>query len=129
MPITWSHGVMLVNVKAKSRKKDEMPQKAIQVWEIFDVLVASISWAPFRLSRGKQVHSRGPLTLLSKWVLLKYELLSCLSAVSSSTIRVDKWRVSNRGLKSILKGPIAPDYEDSCARGFVLRSLELQSLA
>ncbi|GJS30608.1 reverse transcriptase domain-containing protein [Tanacetum coccineum] len=36
---------------------------------------------------------------------------------------------SNRGLKVSWKGPIAPDYEISRACCFVLRSLELQSLA
>ncbi|GJT57060.1 hypothetical protein Tco_0992114 [Tanacetum coccineum] len=45
-----------------------------------------------------------------------------------------KNRIFNVGTSSYLKRQvqdlrIAPDYEDSCARGFVLRSLELQSLA
>nr|GEV71499.1 DNA-directed DNA polymerase [Tanacetum cinerariifolium] len=37
MPMTWSHGVTLVNIQGKILQRDEMPQNAIQDCEIFDV--------------------------------------------------------------------------------------------
>ncbi|GKD22191.1 reverse transcriptase domain-containing protein [Tanacetum coccineum] len=63
--------------QGKISQKDEMPQNAIQVFEIFDVWGIDFM-GPFPSSRGNK---------------------------------------------------IAPDYEDSRARGFVHRPLELQSLA
>ncbi|GKD25113.1 reverse transcriptase domain-containing protein [Tanacetum coccineum] len=69
MPMTWSHGVTLVNVKAKSRKKDEMPQNAIQVCEIFDVWGIDFI-GPFPSSRGNK-YILVAIDYLSKWVEAK----------------------------------------------------------
>ncbi|GKC20067.1 hypothetical protein Tco_1022217, partial [Tanacetum coccineum] len=50
--------------------------------------------------------------LLSHWGFKAYQIISDFSKISM-----------------MIYGRIAPDYEDSCAHGFVLHSLELQSLA
>ncbi|GKA69074.1 reverse transcriptase domain-containing protein [Tanacetum coccineum] len=69
MPMTWSHGVTRVNVKAKSPKKDKMPQNAIQVCEIFDVWGIDFM-GPFLSSRGNK-YILVAVDYLSKWVEAK----------------------------------------------------------
>ncbi|GJW56733.1 reverse transcriptase domain-containing protein [Tanacetum coccineum] len=72
-------------------------------------------------------------------VMLKYGVTHRLSTVYHPQTS-EQVEVSNRSLKRILErtigenhaswsDKISPDFEDSCARGFFLRSLELQSLA
>ncbi|GKA40446.1 reverse transcriptase domain-containing protein [Tanacetum coccineum] len=101
IPMTWSHGVTLVNVKAKSRKKIKCPKMQYKFARSL-ACGASISWARSRLHEGTSIYSWPSTTFLN-------------------------------GLKQKRSPPmtpkIAPDYEDSRAHGFVLRSLELQSLA
>ncbi|GJU18638.1 reverse transcriptase domain-containing protein [Tanacetum coccineum] len=127
MPMTWSHGVMLVNVKAKSRNVMKCLKMQFKCARSL-TCGALISWDRSHLQE----------------VMLKYGVTQRLStAYHPQTI--GQVEVSNRGLKRILEmtvgenhaswfdklddALIALDYEDSRARGFVLRSLELQSLA
>ncbi|GJV37193.1 reverse transcriptase domain-containing protein [Tanacetum coccineum] len=53
IPTTWLSLVTHVNVKEKSHQKDEMPQNAIQVCEIFDVWGIDFM-GPFLSSRGNK---------------------------------------------------------------------------
>ncbi|GKC57004.1 hypothetical protein Tco_1084602 [Tanacetum coccineum] len=98
MPMTWSNGVTLVNVKAKSRKKMKCPKMQFKYARSFTCR-ASISWARSRLLEGRS-------TFL-------WSLTTCLNGLKQK--------------RSPLTMPelIALDYEDSRARGFILRSLEL----
>ncbi|GJZ33040.1 reverse transcriptase domain-containing protein [Tanacetum coccineum] len=93
MPMTWSHGMTLVNVKERYHKKMKCPKMQFKYARSL-TCGASISWARSRLLEGTSTFS--------------WPLTTCLNG---------------------LKQKIVPDYEDSRARGFVLRSLELQSLA
>ncbi|GKB52236.1 reverse transcriptase domain-containing protein [Tanacetum coccineum] len=169
--------------QGKISQKDEMPQNAIQVCEIFDVWGINFMGS-FPSSRGNK-YILVAVDYLSKWVeakalpindarvvvkilkylfvrfgtpraiisdrgthfcndqfakvMFKYGVTHCFSTAYHPQTS-GKVEVSNRGLKRILErtvgenraswsDKIAPDYEDSRARGFVLRSLELQSLA
>ncbi|GJT03577.1 reverse transcriptase domain-containing protein [Tanacetum coccineum] len=139
MPMTWSHGVTLVNVKAKSYKKMKCPKMQ------------------FKYVEAKALPTNDARVVV-KFLKSLFARFGTPRAIIS-----DRVEVSNRGLKRILertigenhaswpdkledalwafriafKTPIGctpykldySDYEDSRARGFVLRSLELQSLA
>ncbi|GJY44956.1 reverse transcriptase domain-containing protein [Tanacetum coccineum] len=85
MPMTWSHGVTLVNVKAKSQR-DEMPQNAIQVCEIFDVWGIDFM-GPFPSSRG------------NKYILVAVDYLSKL--VEAKALPTNDARVVVKFLKSL----------------------------
>ncbi|GJY74462.1 reverse transcriptase domain-containing protein [Tanacetum coccineum] len=69
MPLTWSHGVTLVNVKAKSRNMMKCLKNAIQVCEIFDVWGIDFM-GPFPSSRGNK-YILVAVDYLSKWVEAK----------------------------------------------------------
>ncbi|GJS85985.1 reverse transcriptase domain-containing protein [Tanacetum coccineum] len=60
MPMTWSHGVTLVNVKAKSRKKMKCPKMQFKYARSL-TCGASISWARSSLLEGTSTFS-WPLT-------------------------------------------------------------------
>ncbi|GJT34875.1 reverse transcriptase domain-containing protein [Tanacetum coccineum] len=60
MPMTWSHGVTLVNVKAKSRKKMKCPKMQFKYARSL-TYGASISWGHSRLLEGISTFS-WPLT-------------------------------------------------------------------
>ncbi|GKA20899.1 reverse transcriptase domain-containing protein [Tanacetum coccineum] len=103
MPMTWSHGVTLVNVKAKSRNSMKCLKMQFKYarsltcgasisWDrsLIHEVTSTFSW-PLTTCQNELKQKRSPLTMPELW--------------------------------------IAPDYEASRARGFVLRSLELQSLA
>ncbi|GKD72370.1 hypothetical protein Tco_1330652 [Tanacetum coccineum] len=60
MPITWSHGVTLVNVKAKSRKKMKCPKMQFKYARSL-MCGASILWARSRILEGTSTFS-WPLT-------------------------------------------------------------------
>ncbi|GJS23688.1 hypothetical protein Tco_0452320 [Tanacetum coccineum] len=165
---------MLVNVKAKSRKKMKCLKMQFKYARSL-TCGASISWARSRLLGGTSTFSyllttclnglkqkRSPLTMPELFeniynisllpdlelpvLLLVIAVLifattnlqkSCLNmellTVSPPRIthkQVGKLRFPIMVLKLIFEScRIAPDFEDSRARGFVLCSLELQSLA
>ncbi|GJX51102.1 reverse transcriptase domain-containing protein [Tanacetum coccineum] len=116
-----------------------MPQNAIQVCEIFDLWGIDLM-GPFPSSRGNK-YILVAVDYLSKWVEAKAiptdDARVVVKFLKSLFARFGTPRaiISDRGThfcndqftKVMLK--IASDYEDSRARGFVLRSLELQSLA
>ncbi|GJW08846.1 reverse transcriptase domain-containing protein [Tanacetum coccineum] len=89
--------------QGKISQKDEMPQNAIQVCEIFDVWGIDFM-GPFPSSRGNK-YILVAVDYLSKWVKAK--------ALPTNDARVVD----------------CPDYEDSRAHFFVHRLLDLQSLA
>ncbi|GJV55048.1 reverse transcriptase domain-containing protein [Tanacetum coccineum] len=89
--------------QGKISQCDEMPQNAIQVCEIFDVWGINFI-GPFPSSRG------------NKYILVAVDYLS-------------KWGEAKALPTNEAADLIASDYEASHSRGFVLRSLELQSLA
>ncbi|GKF50480.1 hypothetical protein Tco_0146947, partial [Tanacetum coccineum] len=66
MPMTWSHGVMLVNVKEKSRKKMKCPKiqfkyaRSLMFW-------ALISWGHSHLLDGICTFSWPLTTCLNRW--------------------------------------------------------------
>ncbi|GKD23151.1 hypothetical protein Tco_1224854 [Tanacetum coccineum] len=108
MPMTWSHGVTLFNIKAKSHKKMKCPKLQFKYARSL-TFGASISWGHSCLLEGTSENR-------ASWF--------------------DKLDDALRAFRTAFKTPIgctpykiALDYEDSRARGFVLRSLELQSLA
>ncbi|GJS75265.1 reverse transcriptase domain-containing protein [Tanacetum coccineum] len=111
--------------QGKISQKDEMPQNAIQVCEIFDVWGIDFM-GPFPSSRGNK-YILVAVDYLSKWVEAKalptndarfvVKILKSLFALFGTPRAI----ISDRGLSQIFKA--------SRARGFVLRSLELQSLA
>ncbi|GJR56371.1 reverse transcriptase domain-containing protein [Tanacetum coccineum] len=111
MSMTWSHGVTLVNVKAKSRKKMKCPKMQFKYVRSL-TFGASISWGHSRLLEGIMIALLTfAMTNLLKVFALRMKLLHRLSTADHPQ-REDTWR-------------IALDYEDSRACGFVLRSLEL----
>ncbi|GJT87353.1 reverse transcriptase domain-containing protein [Tanacetum coccineum] len=144
--------------QVKISQQDEMPQNIIQVCEIFDVWGIDFM-GPFSSSRGNKyilvavdylskwveakVLPTNDARVFAK-VMLKYGVTHRLSTAYHPQTS-GQVEVSNHGLKRILERTvgehraswsdklddalIAPDYEASRARGFVLRSLELQSLA
>ncbi|GJW07114.1 reverse transcriptase domain-containing protein [Tanacetum coccineum] len=107
MPITWSHSVTLVNIKAKSRKKMKWPKMKFMFARSL-TCGASISWARSLLLEGTSTFSWSLTTCLNG---LKQK--SCLSMELLTVFppriiykRVDKVEVSNRGLKRILERTI-----------------------
>nr|GEV19190.1 reverse transcriptase domain-containing protein [Tanacetum cinerariifolium] len=125
--------------QGKISQRDEMPQNAIQVCEIFDVWGIDVI-GPFLSSRGNK-YILVAIDYLSKWVEVKalptndarvvIKFLKSLFA----RFRTSRAIISDRGThfcndqfaKVMLK--IAPNLKASRARGFVHRPLELQSLA
>ncbi|GJT34911.1 reverse transcriptase domain-containing protein [Tanacetum coccineum] len=109
----------------KIAQRDEMPQNAIQVCEIFDVWGIDFM-GPFSSSRGNK-YILVAIDYLSKWVEAKAlptnDARVVVKFLKSLFARFGTPRaiISDRGLSWI--------FEASRARGFVLRSLELQSLA
>nr|GEY68539.1 reverse transcriptase domain-containing protein [Tanacetum cinerariifolium] len=69
MPMTWSNLVTIVNVREKILQRDEVPQNAIQVCEIFDVWGIDFM-GPFPSSRGNK-YILVAIDYLSKWVEAK----------------------------------------------------------
>ncbi|GJT03787.1 hypothetical protein Tco_0838249 [Tanacetum coccineum] len=137
----WSHGVTLVNIKAKSRKK----MKCLKMQFKFARSLtcgASISKIkpPFFLysssSRGNKYISPRLLTTLSKGLSKsdpKTLPRASLKFLKSLIARLELPRLSlviaGTPLLHDQFARIAPSYESSHACGFVLRSLELQSFA
>ncbi|GJR73261.1 reverse transcriptase domain-containing protein [Tanacetum coccineum] len=113
MPMTWSHGVMLVNVKEKSRKKMKCPKiqfkyaRSLMFW-------ALISWGHSRLLDGICTFSWPLTTCLNSdhdthfyndqfaKVMLKYVVTHRLSTAYHPQTS-GKVVVSNHGLKRILE--------------------------
>ncbi|GJZ63325.1 reverse transcriptase domain-containing protein [Tanacetum coccineum] len=135
--------------QGKISQRDEMSQNAIQVCEIFDVWGIDFM-GPFSSLRGNK-YILVTIDYLSKWVETKAlptnDARVVCKFLKSLFARFGTHRaiISDRGTyfcndqfaKIMLKygvthrlsTAIASDYEASRARGFVLRSLELQSLA
>ncbi|GJS66605.1 reverse transcriptase domain-containing protein [Tanacetum coccineum] len=93
LPMTWSHGVTLVNVKAKSRKNMKCPKMQFKYAR--------------SLTLGHRFHGAIPVF---------FEEIS----TSRSRLLLDQNGLKQK--RSLLTMPelsIAPDYEDSRARGFV----------
>nr|GEW22094.1 DNA-directed DNA polymerase [Tanacetum cinerariifolium] len=106
--------------QGKISQRDEMPQNAIQVCEIFDVWGIDFM-GPFPSSRGnKYIHVA--LDYLSKWVeakalitndarvMLKYDVTHCL-ATAYHPQTSGQVEVSNHGLKRILERTVG----ENCA--------------
>ncbi|GJU56560.1 reverse transcriptase domain-containing protein [Tanacetum coccineum] len=97
--------------QGKISQRDEMPQNAIQVSEIFDG-GASIFIGTIPVFReGKTVHSHG-VDLLAKWYVYKEELTHRLSMsyFQNEIEIVNKVEVSNHGLKRILERTIGENH-------------------
>ncbi|GJV46786.1 reverse transcriptase domain-containing protein [Tanacetum coccineum] len=118
---------------------DQVIRRCVYGQEAVDILTACHNrpTGMFSSSRGNKtpraiISDRGTHFCNGQFakVMLKYEVTHRLSTAYHPQTS-GQVVVSNRGLKRILERivGIAPDYEDSRARGFVLRSLELQSLA
>ncbi|GJX34813.1 reverse transcriptase domain-containing protein [Tanacetum coccineum] len=102
--------------QGKISKKDEMPQNAIQVCEIFDVWGIDFM-GPFPSSRGNKyilvaIDYLTPRAIISDRgndqfakVMLKYGVTHCLSTTYHPQIS-GQVEVSNRGLKRILERTI-----------------------
>nr|GEV99842.1 reverse transcriptase domain-containing protein [Tanacetum cinerariifolium] len=116
MPMTWSHGVTLVNVKAKFHN---MIKCLKMLYKFVKSLTSGVSilWACSRLLEGtkktKKIHDS--------------KIKNCVFNVG------DRVFLFNSRLK-IFSGElktrwIASDFEDSRTRGFVLRSLKLHILS
>ncbi|GJX22317.1 reverse transcriptase domain-containing protein [Tanacetum coccineum] len=121
MPMTWSHGETLVNVKAKSRKKMKCPKMQFKYARSL-TCGASILWARSRLLEGtivvkflKSLFARfgTPRAIISDCgthfcndqfakVMLKYGVTHRLSTVYHPQTS-GQVEVSNRGLKCILE--------------------------
>ncbi|GJR99042.1 hypothetical protein Tco_0315551 [Tanacetum coccineum] len=102
MPMTWSHGVTLVNVKEKSHKGmkcHKMQSKFVRSLTCGASILCDCS----RLHEGTSIYS---------WLSITYQ---------------NGWK--RRRSPPMTPELIAPDFEAYRAHGFVLRSLELQSLA
>ncbi|GKD58808.1 reverse transcriptase domain-containing protein [Tanacetum coccineum] len=134
MPMTWSHGMMLDNVKAKSRKKMKCPKMQFKYARSL-TCGALILWACSRLLEGTSTFSwplttrlnglkqkRSPLTMpeLSDHathfcndqfakVMLKYRVTYRLSTVYHPQIS-GQVEVSNYGLKRILERTIGENH-------------------
>ncbi|GKC05451.1 reverse transcriptase domain-containing protein [Tanacetum coccineum] len=108
--------------EGKISQRDEMPQNSIQVCEIFDVWGINFM-GPFPSSRG------------NKYILVAVDYLS--KWVEAKALPTNDARVVCKFLKSLFARFGAPRaiirlsqiFEASRARGFVLRSLELQILS
>ncbi|GJX75062.1 reverse transcriptase domain-containing protein [Tanacetum coccineum] len=108
--------------QGKISQRDEMPQNSIQVCEIFDVWGIDFM-GPFPSSRG------------NKYILVAVDYLS--KWVEAKALPTNDARVVCKFLKSLFARFGAPRaiirlsriFEASRARGFVLRSLELQILS
>ncbi|GJY61725.1 reverse transcriptase domain-containing protein [Tanacetum coccineum] len=120
MPMSWSHGVTLVNVKAKSRKKMKCPKMQFKYARSL-TYGASISWGHSRLLEGtivkflKSLFARfgTPRAIISDRdthffndqfakIMLKYGVTHRLCTAYHPQIS-GQVEVSNRGLKRILK--------------------------
>ncbi|GJR57750.1 reverse transcriptase domain-containing protein [Tanacetum coccineum] len=114
MPMTWSHGVTLVNVKAKFRNVMRCLKMQFKFARSL-TYGASTLWARSRLLKGTSTFSwplttcqnglkrkRSPLMMPELFVMLKYGVTHRLStAYHPQTSR--QVEVSNRGLKRILE--------------------------
>ncbi|GKE95167.1 reverse transcriptase domain-containing protein [Tanacetum coccineum] len=114
MPMTWSHGVTLVNVKAKSRNV----MKCLKMKFKFarsSTYGASTLWARSRLHEGTSTFSwslttcqnglkqkRCPLMMPELFVMLKYGVTHRLSTAYHPQ-KSGRVEVSNRGLRRMLE--------------------------
>ncbi|GJW06623.1 reverse transcriptase domain-containing protein [Tanacetum coccineum] len=123
MPMTWSPIVTLVNVREKSY--NEMKYLKTQFKFVrFLTFGASTSWARSCLHEGTITHRLS--TEYHPQTSGQVEVSNCgLKHIMERTVGEHHASWSDKLDGSL----IAPDYEASRARGFVLRSLELQSLA
>ncbi|GJV33001.1 reverse transcriptase domain-containing protein [Tanacetum coccineum] len=104
-----------------------MPQNEIQVCEIFDVWGIDFM-GPFPSSQGNK-YILVAIDYLSKWVEAK-ELPTNDARVIVKILKSLFVRFGTPRAKIVNRiTQIAPDYEDSHARGFVHRPLDLQSFA
>ncbi|GJU81087.1 hypothetical protein Tco_1283452 [Tanacetum coccineum] len=103
MPMTWSHSVTLVNVKAKSRNLMRCLKTQFKFAK--DLLSMGIEFMAHSRLQREQVHILVPLTTCQNGLKRKRSPLMMLELFDY------------------------PDYEDSRARGFVQRSLGLHSFA
>ncbi|GJY92774.1 reverse transcriptase domain-containing protein [Tanacetum coccineum] len=134
--------------QGKISQKNEMPQNAIQVCEIFDVW--GIDFMGLFLSSRGNKYILGAVDYLSKWVETKalptndarvvVKFLKSLFARFGTPRAIISDRGSSQARDSVIKNKRSvggnpclslvedcPDYEDSRARGFVHRPLDLQS--
>nr|GFB16722.1 reverse transcriptase domain-containing protein [Tanacetum cinerariifolium] len=86
--------------QGKVSQKDEMPQNAIQVYEIFDVWGINFM-GPFPNSKGNK-YILFAVDYLSKWVEAKALLTNDARVVTSGQVEV-----TNRGLKRILERTVS----------------------
>ncbi|GJW15378.1 reverse transcriptase domain-containing protein [Tanacetum coccineum] len=91
MPMTWSYGVTLVNVKAKSRSARSHLHKG----------TTTFSW-PLTTSQNGLKRKRSPLMTPELFVMLKYGVTHRISTAYHPQIS-GQVEVSNRGLKRILE--------------------------
>ncbi|GJR86662.1 reverse transcriptase domain-containing protein [Tanacetum coccineum] len=114
MPMTWSHGVMLVNVKEKSRKRMKCLKMSFKFARSL-IYGASTLWARSRLHEGTSTFSwplttcqnglkqkPSPLMMPKLFVMLKYGVTHRLSTAYHPQMS-GQVEVSNRGLKRILE--------------------------
>ncbi|GKC81707.1 reverse transcriptase domain-containing protein [Tanacetum coccineum] len=114
MPMTWSHGVMLVNVKEKSRNvmrclkmqfmfARSLTYGASTLWarSCLDKGTSTFSWQYTTCLNGRK-RKRSPLMMPELFVMLKYGVTHRLS-IAYHPQTSGQVEVSNRGLKRILE--------------------------
>ncbi|GKD70921.1 reverse transcriptase domain-containing protein [Tanacetum coccineum] len=121
MPMTWSPDVTLVNVKEKFRNV----MKCLKIPSKFAKSLtcgASISWGHSRLHEGTSDHRKVQLNELNELHDQAYENSLIYK---EKTKRIHDSKIKNR----VFNVRLSRIFEASRARGFVLRSLELQILS
>ncbi|GJX74635.1 reverse transcriptase domain-containing protein [Tanacetum coccineum] len=124
MPMTWSHGVTLVNIKAKSRKKLKCPKMQFKFARSL-ACRASISWACSHLHEGTSTYSWPSTTFLNG--LKQKRSPPMMAELFANFLNLSSPDLGPLVLSLVIVD--CPDFEASRARGFVLRSLELQILS